>query len=141
MTPDTPGLQVVSLLVLAIAVGGALGSVARLWVSDRVRRRCGPGFPWGTLAVNLSGAFAIGVLAGWRGVPMPGATSDLLWLGLVVGLLGSYTTVSSFALQTLQLWDVGLRNAAAWNVLASVAGCLLSAIAGVAAGILLAGGG
>lgn len=141
MAPASLGLPALGVLVLAVAIGGALGSVARLWLSDRIRRRCGPGFPWGTLAVNLSGAFAIGLLAGWRGVPVPAATVDLLWLGGVIGLLGSYTTVSSFALQTLQLWDLGHRRGAAWNVLVSVAGCLLAAVAGVAAGVVLGGGG
>lgn len=130
----------IALLVLAIAIGGGLGAVARLWLSDRVSRWHGGGFPWGTLLVNLSGAFAIGLLAGWRGIPQPGAIDDLAWAGLVVGLLGSYTTVSSFALQTLQLGGSGRRGAALGNVVASVLGCLLFAVMGLSAGAALGAG-
>lgn len=131
----TPAALVV--LILAIAVGGAAGAVARLWVSNRITRWRGGDFPWGTLLVNLSGAFVIGVVAGWLGVPEPGALGDLLWAGAVVGLLGSYTTVSSFALQTLQLGGSGQRSAAVWNVLGSVLGCLLCVVMGLAFGVAL----
>lgn len=127
-------------VALAIAAGGALGAVARLWVSDRITRRHAGEFPWGTLLVNLSGAFAIGLLAGWRGIPHPGAIDDLAWAGLVVGLLGSYTTVSTFALQTLQLAGSGRGGVALGNIAASVAGCLLFAVMGLAAGAGLGGG-
>lgn len=123
-----------ALLVLAVAVGGALGAVMRLWLSDRITRWHGAVFPLGTLVVNLSGAFAIGALAGWRGIPEPGAVEDLAWAGLVIGLLGSYTTVSSFALQTLQLVASGRRGAAAANIVVSVLGCLIFAVMGLALG-------
>jgi fluoride exporter len=135
MTPTA-----LALLVLAVAVGGALGAAARLWLSDRVTRWQSGDFPWGTLVVNLSGAFAIGLLAGWRGIPPPGAVDDLAWVGLVIGLLGSFTTVSSFALQTLQLGAGGRRRAAVGNTVASVLGCLLLAIMGLAVGAGLGGG-
>jgi len=121
-------------------LGGGLGAIARLWVSNRVTRWAGGDFPWGTLVVNFSGAFVIGVLAGWLGVPEPGALDELLWAGLVIGLLGSYTTVSSFALQTLQLGGSGRRTAAVWNVLGSVLGCLVFIAMGLAAGAGLGGG-
>lgn len=129
-----------ALLVLAIAVCGALGAVARLWVSNRVTQWRGSDFPWGTLVVNLSGAFVIGVVAGAFGMPEPGALDELLWAGLVIGLLGSYTTVSSFALQTLQLGGSGRRTAAVWNVLGSVLGCLLFIVMGLAVGAGPGGG-
>src|SRR5690554_1959712 len=117
--------------VLLVALGGALGGMARLAVGAAVGRRLGTAFPWGTLAVNLSGALAIGLLAGGLGLPLAGAEGHA-WLLAVVGLLGGYTTVSSFSLQTLALWQEGRPAAATANVLAG--------LAAVALGAWLAGG-
>lgn len=108
-----------------VAIGGALGGLARHLVSLAIARRFGEAFPWATLAVNVSGAAAIGALAAlWleEGGPAPGALP--LWAGLAVGVLGSYTTVSTFALQTLALLRRGLVGRAAANVAASTALCL-----------------
>lgn len=135
-----PGLAALALVALAIGAGGAAGAVARLWVSDRLARAVGLDFPWGTLAVNLAGAFLIGALVGWRGLPAGQPAFDLWWAGLVIGLLGSFTTVSSFALQTLQLVQTGHRRRAASNVLATVGGGLVAGLAGLALGHLLGGG-
>ncbi|XKE45701.1 fluoride efflux transporter CrcB [Halomonas organivorans] len=100
-----------------VALGGALGGMARLAVSEVVGRRLGRAFPWGTLAVNVVGTLAIGALAarsGWPSVVGPA------WLALAVGGLGGFTTVSSFSLQTLTLWQEGRPAAALGNVLASL---------------------
>lgn len=121
--------------VLLVALGGALGGMARLAVGAAVGRRLGTAFPWGTLAVNLSGALAIGLLAGGLGLPLAGAEGHA-WLLAVIGLLGGYTTVSSFSLQTLALWQEGRPAAATANVLAT----LLAGLAAVALGAWLAGG-
>ncbi|MGR4070332.1 CrcB family protein [Billgrantia sp. C5P2] len=115
-------------LLLMMAAGGALGGMARLAVSNLLARRLGRAFPWGTLAVNLSGALLAGGLAGWFGMSheggMPGG-----WLLLVVGLLGGYTTVSSLSLQSLALWQSGRRGTALANVAATVvAGLALAAL-------------
>lgn len=115
-------------LLLMMAAGGALGGMARLAVSDLLARRMGSTFPWGTLAVNLSGALLAGGLAGWLGlsheVGLPRS-----WLLLVVGLLGGYTTVSSLSLQSLDLWCSGRRRAALANVTTTlVAGLALAAL-------------
>lgn len=114
---------------LAIAAGGTVGGALRYAVSGWVARRVGESFPWGTMAVNASGAFAIGLVAAW----WPGAASPW-WPPLVVGLLGSYTTVSSFSLQTLHLLHDGETARAAGNVVATLVVCLGGALAGLALG-------
>lgn len=88
---------------VAIALGGALGSVARYGVGLAVRGWA-PGWPWGTLAVNLLGSFLIGALvAAFEARPV----SDVIRLGLVTGVLGGFTTFSAFSLETLQMWRAG----------------------------------
>jgi fluoride exporter len=111
--------------ITLVAIGGALGGIGRVWLGERVARRHGERFPWGTLAVNVSGAAAIGVLAALILEPGRGPIlDDPLWLALVVGVLGSYTTVSSFSLQTLALLRSGDHARALGNVVASTGLCL-----------------
>lgn len=111
--------------ILAVAVGGAAGGCARLWLAALVDRHGGGRFPWGTLAVNVSGAAVIGVAAALPiGAGAPGAAAALLWTVLVVGVLGSYTTVSSFSLQTLALLQEGRPGAAALNIVGSFGLCI-----------------
>lgn len=98
--------------VLIVALGGALGGMGRFAISNAMARLLGSAFPWGTLLVNASGAFIAGGLLGMYGVP----TSQPTWLFAVVGLLGGYTTVSSFSLQTLELWQSGQVSRAAINM-------------------------
>ena len=118
--------------LLLIAVGGALGSVARYLCVEWVQSRfpAGTGFPWGTLFVNVAGSFVIGLLAGLDLGPR-GELSLLARQFLMVGVLGGYTTFSSFSLQTLLL----LRSDDVWlgvlNVLVSVALGLFAAWAGM----------
>jgi CrcB protein len=115
---------------LLVGIGGAVGAVARFWLSGWVGRRFGETFPWGTLAVNVSGCLAIGLAAGL--LHGPGLASDL-WAALVIGVIGSYTTVSSFSLQTINLMRGGEWRHAAGNIAASIFLCL--AAAGVGAGL------
>jgi CrcB protein len=116
-----------SLLVL---LGGSLGGVARLVISWIVTRRAGAAFPWGTLAVNVSGCLAVGALAGAAhaagGILATEAARDFL----VVGVCGGYTTVSSFSLQTLTLSQQGRHRAATLNVVLSTVVCLLAVATG-----------
>ncbi|MFN3766235.1 MAG: fluoride efflux transporter CrcB [Aliihoeflea sp.] len=113
-----------------VAAGGAAGGVARFTVTSLVARRLSPDFPWGTLLVNLTGAFLIGLVAGHFS-PSP----DLrIWQLAVIGFLGSYTTVSSFSLQTLSLVHAGRPGRAAANVVLSI----LFAVAAAAFGFRLA---
>jgi len=91
--------------LLLVAAGGAIGSVLRYLISLLAVAHLGTGFPWGTLAVNVIGSGAIGVLAG-LGV---GGGARLL---LVTGLLGGFTTFSAFSLETGLLWGRAPRLAA-----------------------------
>lgn len=122
--------------ILAVFIGGAIGGMARFAVTSLLERVAGGQFPWGTLGVNVSGSALIGALAA---VFLDGGTlgpTALPWTFLVIGMLGSYTTVSSFSLQTLVLARAGRRMAATANVLASLVMCLAAA----ACGFILVGG-
>jgi fluoride exporter len=120
-----------ALFIVLAMLGGGLGGIARFWVSGMVARRCGELFPWGTLTVNGSGAAAIGVLAALLLEPGSDAGTSLpLWAGLAGGVLGSYTTVSSFSLQTLALARNGEPMRAAVNVAGSLVLCLGAAAGG-----------
>ena len=119
--------------VLLVALGGALGGMGRFAVSNLLARYLGKAFPWGTLAVNASGAFLAGWLLGSLGID--NAPSSL-WLFTIVGLLGGYTTVSSFSLQTIELWQGGQAPRAAVNVAAT----LSLGLAMVVLGWIVAGG-
>lgn len=112
--------------LLLVLIGGALGGVARYWLSGVVARRLGEGFPWGTFVVNVTGAFAIGLLAPLLLRDGMGSAAALV----LVGFLGSYTTVSSFSLQTLVLAQGGRHGRALANVVLSLAACLAAAAAG-----------
>lgn len=127
--------------MLLATFGGGLGGLARFWVSGVVARRFGETFPWGTLTVNASGAAAIGVLAALLVGPggQPGTASPL-WAGLVTGVLGSYTTVSSFSLQTLALVRNGEPLRAALNITGSLVLCLGAAAGGYLATLALLAG-
>lgn len=114
--------------ICLVAVGGGLGGMARFWVSGIVTRRFGETFPWGTMVVNVTGAAAIGVLGALLLTPDTHAIRNFpLWAALVVGVLGSYTTVSSFALQTLALARNGETARALGNIVLSLALCLTAA--------------
>lgn len=85
--------------LLLVMCGGALGAAGRHWMSGFLLRRIGDGIPWGTLAVNLIGSFAVGFLAIWLEGRGPSA---LYWRAfLIVGLLGGLTTYSSLMLESL----------------------------------------
>ena len=127
-----------ALVVLLATLGGGIGGVARFWVSGVVAKAYGETFPWGTLTVNVTGAAAIGVLAALLLAPgaHPGPTTPL-WAALVSGLLGSYTTVSSFSLQTLALVRNGEPVRAALNITGSLVLCLGAAAGGYLATLAL----
>jgi CrcB protein len=111
-----------------------LGGTARFWLSGFVARRVGETFPWGTVVVNVSGSFLLGVLAA------SAASNGIFaavrpWQFAAIGILGTYTTVSSFSLQTLALARDGEMIRAAGNMVLSLSLCLLAVAAGFAAGI------
>jgi fluoride exporter len=112
---------------LWIALGGALGSVARFWFSGWIGHRWGETFPWGTVVVNITGCFIIGFFSTLTG---PGGRwflpSPLRFDFFMVGVCGGYTTFSSFSLQTLNLAQRGEWAGAAANVGLSVVCCLVA---------------
>ena len=120
--------------VIAIVVGSVLGGSARYFVSGVIARRLGETFPWGTVTINATGGFLIGIFGALATHPGSVFASPDPWLFAVTGFLGCYTTVSSFSLQTLTLARNGEQAAALGNVVASVGLCLFA----VSCGFLLA---
>jgi CrcB protein len=111
---------------LWVAAGGALGTMARYWLSGLVARVMGETFPWGTLLINVSGSFVIGLFAaltGPDGRVLVGASGRQF---VMVGLCGGFTTFSAFSLQTLNLMNDGEWFRAGGNIVLSVALCLIA---------------
>ncbi len=117
---------------LAIAIGGSLGALLRYGVANGVHAVLGRGFPYGTLIVNVSGCLAMGLLyvllverlalgPEWRAA-------------LLIGVLGAFTTFSSFSMETFALFEAGERVKALMNVLLSVSLCLAAVWLGVLVG-------
>ncbi len=109
-----------------VAVGGALGSVARFWCSGFVTQTVGGTFPWGTMLVNIVGSFIIGLFGTLSGPDGRFLVAPDARTFVMVGFCGGYTTFSSFSLQTLTLAYEGEWLEAGGNILLSVALCLLS---------------
>ena len=107
--------------LISVVLGSALGGTARYFVSGVVARRVGETFPWGTLTINVSGAFLIGVFAALARDNASLFAAPDPWLFAVTGFLGCYTTVSSFSLQTLALARDGESGRALGYVAMSVA--------------------
>ena len=117
--------------ILAIAAGGALGALLRYWTSIAVHGRLGMAFPYGTLAVNVLGSLLMGFLYIWLIDRM--AAGPALRAFLLVGVLGAFTTFSSFSMETLNLLEAGHPGKALANVLVSVVVCVTAAGLGVLA--------
>ena len=115
---------------LAVAAGGAVGAMARHGVSRTAMHLLGPNFPWGTLAANIMGSFAMGLIIVWLAHREP--ATPALRAFLTVGLLGAFTTFSTFSLDVVTLYrDRTLMIAGAY-LLASVilsVGALLGGLA------------
>ncbi len=118
--------------VLAIGLGGALGSVLRYGLSLWVHSIAGRGFPWGTLAVNVLGCLLMGVLF----VIFTERLSDntALRAGILIGVLGGFTTFSSFSIETFNLVDQGEHLKASANAAASLLLCIGATWIGVILG-------
>ncbi len=109
---------------LWIFVGGGLGSLARWWASGFVANRFGQTFPWGTLVVNVSGCFIIGLFATLTGPEGRFLAPPSLRQFFMLGVCGGYTTFSSFSLQTLNLAEDGQWFRAGGNAVLSLVLCL-----------------
>lgn len=118
--------------LMFIAMGGAIGSVLRFLASQGMHGVLGRSFPYGTLTVNVTGSFFIGLLyilfleryslnAEWRAA-------------IIIGLLGGYTTFSSFSFETIALFEEGAIFRAGLNIILSVVVCLLATWAGILLG-------
>lgn len=122
-------------IFLAVVVAGALGVGLRYLVDAAVTARAGDGFPWSTLVVNTTGAFALGVLV--MVLARNGVGSDLLRPAIGIGLLGGFTTFSAFALEVVTLAQEGMLTRAVLYVASSNALGIGAAIAGLGVGRLL----
>ena len=111
---------------LWIAIGGALGSIARYGCSSLTANWVGETFPWGTLIVNVSGSLVIGFFATLTGPDGRLLVSSDARQFVMVGICGGYTTFSSFSLQTLNLVRDGDMLAAGGNIVGSVVLCLVA---------------
>lgn len=130
-------LEASSLTWLWVGLGGGLGSLARHLASGWVARHFGATFPWGTLLVNVTGSFLIGLFAAltapegrWL-IPASGRQF------FMIGVLGGYTTFSSFSLQTLALFQEGEWWPAVGNIAGSLLGCLAAVWLGWRLGVEL----
>jgi len=115
---------------LVVFLGAGAGGALRHGVNLACARACGLAFPWGTLAVNILGSLAMGVIAGWLAFRAGESWTQPIRLFLTTGILGGFTTFSAFSLDAVLLWERGQAALAAVYVVASV---------GLSVGGLLAG--
>src|ERR1700761_3668678 len=119
---------------LLVALGGAIGTVGRYWLSGVVAQVVGETFPWGTLLINVTGSFVIGFFGALTGPDGRIFASANTRQFVMTGICGGYTTFSSFSLQTLNLANDGQMLYAGAYIVLSVALCLI----GVWLGVVLA---
>jgi CrcB protein len=107
-----------------VMIGGALGAGARHLVGQAMLARLGPGFPWWTLSINIAGSLLMGLLIGGLARGSDGGDTARLFFG--VGVLGGFTTFSSFSMEFWLLFERGETAQAASYVFASVVGAILA---------------
>lgn len=116
-------------IVLAVALGGAIGATARYWLAGLIGRWLGTGFPWGVMIVNVLGCFVMGLLV--EVMALKWSVSEPMRAFLTVGILGGFTTFSSFALDTATLAARHDTMATAFYVAGSVALSILGFYVGL----------
>ncbi|NIR28708.1 MAG: fluoride efflux transporter CrcB [Gammaproteobacteria bacterium] len=117
---------------VAVAAGGAAGALLRFWMSVAVHSWLGRGFPYGTLLVNVLGSLLMGLL---YVMLLERLVTGPEWrAGLLIGVLGAFTTFSTFSMETLNLVEQGAAAKAVLNIVTNVALCLLAVWLGVTAG-------
>jgi CrcB protein len=117
---------------LAIAAGGAVGALLRFWVSNGIYAVLGRGFPYGTLVVNVLGSLAMGALYVLFLERM--TVSPELRAALLIGLLGAFTTFSTFSIETMNLIEQADYMKAGLNIVISVLACVAAAWLGMVVG-------
>lgn len=122
---------------LWVCLGGAAGSAARYLLTGWIGERLNAGFPWGTLCVNVSGSFLLGAIM--QLASTASSFSPTAQATLTIGVLGGFTTYSTFNYETLTSFQQGAWTMAAANVVATVAGCLAAGLLGQAAARALFG--
>ncbi len=122
---------------LIICLGGALGTGARFLISTGMARAFGPQFPRGTILINVTGSFLIALVLELS--LRTGALSPGMRLFLTTGVMGGYTTYSSFNYETLRLAEDGSAGLAALNLALTVVGCLAAGVLGLLAARALSG--
>jgi CrcB protein len=123
--------------LLLVCVGGALGSGARYLLAGASLRLFGPAFPYGTLIVNAAGSFLIAFI---MHVSLTTAlVSPTLRVFITTGVLGGFTTYSTYSYETLRYLEEGAHALAAVNMAATVLGCLVASVLGLVLGRALAG--
>ena len=140
MTPTPPSGGAVppaAWTILALTVGGTLGVNARYWLGLLVARWLGARFPWATVGINVTGSFAIGLVA--MVLAERRWADPHLRIFAITGFLGGYTTFSSYLFETITLWERGDRRAALGNLFGSLALGLLAVLLGMALGRRVAG--
>ena len=116
--------------LLLASLGGAIGAGLRFWVGSVTLRHFGPGFPWGTFIVNITGSLLMGIVIGIL-VRKTGVANE--WrIFIATGVLGGFTTFSAFSLDALNLWERGEHGMAAGYVFGSVIFSLAAVLAGIA---------
>ena len=117
-------------MILAIAAGGAVGAVARHLAASQISHLVGHGFPWGVMSVNILGSFLMGVLV--EVLALTWSPPLEVRAFLVVGILGAFTTFSTFSLDVALLYERGQMLSAALYVAGSVALSVLALFGGLA---------
>ncbi len=124
--------------LLLVCVGGAIGSVARYLVGGWLLSALGAGFPWGTLAVNLTGSFLIGLIMQLSLTTE--AVGPTLRIFLTTGIMGGFTTYSSFNYETLRYFSESAIALGLLNMAATIFGCLAMGALGLFAARAISGG-
>ena len=115
---------------VAVAVGGAMGSVARFWLTGVMTTLTGPRFPWGTLLINVLGSFVIGLVGAATLTPERIGLHPTMRIFLMTGVCGGFTTFSAFSLQTLDLMQAGELVPAFGYATGSVVLCVIATYCG-----------
>jgi fluoride exporter len=133
MAPTVPWIEEVSMrAIIGVALAGALGALTRYGLEGLISGRFSGSFPLGTLVINVSGSFALGLL--FVVLTERTAVDPALRTALTIGFLGAYTTFSTFSFETVRLLEDGAYGMAALNVAASIGLGLIAVWAGMSLG-------